>query len=155
MNARGVGAYRQTDVVTADPKRLVIMCYEGAIDNLKTAKKRFLAGEFEAKARAVQKAQDIIDELTHSLDFEQGGEIAKNLDSLYNFMTRRILYAEAHKDMGAIDEVTGMLEELKGAWEEIFYGSQKNVVADAPTADVPEHSSRQRVPLGYGPAVRL
>ena len=155
MNARGVGAYRQTDVVTADPKRLVIMCYGGAIDNLKAAKKRFLAGEFEAKARSVQKAQDIIDELTHTLDFEQGGEIAKNLDSLYNYMSRRIIYAEANKDMGAIDEVTGMLKELKEAWEEIFYGSEKVAVAAAPTADAPDDSVRESVSLGYGPGARL
>ena len=91
MYANGFDAYRQTNVLTADPKKLVIMCYEGAITNLRVARERYLSGEYEAKAKAVQKAQDIISELMHALDFEEGGQIARNLEALYNYMTRRIL----------------------------------------------------------------
>ncbi len=58
MYENGVGSYRQTDVLTADPKRLVIMCYERTIDSLKFAKEKFLAGEHEAKAKAVDKKAD-------------------------------------------------------------------------------------------------
>ncbi len=51
MYGNGVNAYNATGVMTADPKRLVIMCYEGAIDSLKLAKKRFIAKDFERKAK--------------------------------------------------------------------------------------------------------
>jgi len=127
MYRNGARAYRQTNVLTADPKKLVVMCYEGAITNLKVAKERFLSGEHEAKGKAMRKAHDIISELMCALDFEKGGQIAKNLDALYNYMQRRLLVADIKKDMEAIDEVAGMLEELKGAWEEIFYGKKEGM----------------------------
>ena len=101
------------------------MCYEGAISNLKVSKESYLHGEYEAKAKAMQKAQNIITELMQALDFEKGGQIAKNLDSLYNYMIRRITEGDVKRDIKAIEEVVGMLEELKGAWEEIFYGSKE------------------------------
>ena len=125
MYRNGVMNYKQTEVITADPKRLVIICYQGAIDNLKIAVKRHAEGEFEAKAKVVCKAESFLDELMHSLDFERGGEIAKNLDGLYNYMIRRILYAEASRTIEPIEEVIGMLEDLKDGWEQIFFGTRK------------------------------
>lgn len=115
----GVQAYRQTGVMTADPKRLILMCYEGAIDCLRAAKDKLIAKDFEGKGYDLNKARDIIGELTNSLDFEKGDEIARNLDSIYNYMLRRILHADMEKDARAVDEVVGLLSELKTAWEEI------------------------------------
>jgi len=114
----GIRSYRKTNVVTADPGKLVIMCYEGAIDNLLIAKQKDAAKEYEAKAEALTKTQDIIDELLCSLDFEKGGLIARNLQTLYTYMTKRITHASANRDMDAIDEVVGMLRELLSAWKE-------------------------------------
>lgn len=142
MYGNGVMAYRETNVLTADPKKLVIMCYEGAISNLKIARKRYLSGEYEAKAKAVQKTQDIISELMQALDFEKGGEVAKNLDTLYNYMQRRLLDAEVEKEIKAVDEVASMLEELKEAWKEAFYGDKENVKTGSYVA---EESSGQVV----------
>jgi flagellar protein FliS len=96
------------------------MCYEGAIDNLIIAKQKYAEKKYEEKSRHIIKAKDIIDELMCSLDFEKGGLIAGNLESLYNYMNRRILLADVNEDMGAIDEVVGMLRELLSAWEEVF-----------------------------------
>lgn len=119
MYCNGVQSYRKTNVITSDPMRLVIMCYEGAIDSLKLAKQKIDKKDFEAKAKAILKAQDIIDELLCSLDFEKGGVIANNLSSLYNYMKRRIIHGEINKDTGAIDEVIGMLGELLSAWQAV------------------------------------
>jgi flagellar protein FliS len=121
MYPRGNGAraYKQTSVTTADPKRLVLMCYEEAISNLKTAKQKYVAGEYEAKATAFKKVFDILDALMQGLDFTRGGEIAGNLDALYSYMYRRLLAADLHKDTAAMDEVIHLLCELKSAWEEI------------------------------------
>jgi len=115
----GIQSYQRTNVVTADPGKLVIMCYEGAIDNLIIAKQKNAEKQYEEKSRHINKTKDIIDELMCSLDFEKGGLIASNLESLYNYMTRRILHADARRSMDAIDEVVEMLRELLSAWEEV------------------------------------
>lgn len=124
MNGNGIDAYRQTNVTTADPGRLVLMCYDGAISSLKTARKKYISGEHEAKAGALQKAQSIISELMLALNFEKGGEVAGNLNSLYNYMLRRITEGDVKGDMKAFDEVILMLGELESAWKEIFHASE-------------------------------
>ena len=130
----GVGfqAYQRTDVVTADPKKLVIMCYEGAIFSLKLAKAKFYAHDYEAKSKAIQNALDIINELRAALDFEKGGEIAKNLDSLYAFWTLHILKSDRHKDVRGLDKVTAMLEDIKSALEEAYFGQREGETLPLP-----------------------
>jgi flagellar protein FliS len=125
MNGNGINAYRQSNVITADPKKLVILCYETIIINLKMARESYVSKDYETKAQCIQKAQDIICELTNALDFEKGGEVARNLYALYGFFTRHILEADLKKDIDAFAEDIKMLEELKSAWQEIFYGSSK------------------------------
>ena len=127
MYSNGIQDYRRTNVITADPKRLILMCYEGAIETCKIGKQKIIEKDYEAKGRALTKAQDIINELMCSLDLEKGGTIAKNLNSLYNYMLRRIIHADVEKDIKAIDEVVGMLIELKSAWEEIFSKQDKKI----------------------------
>jgi flagellar protein FliS len=126
MRRNGIDAYRQTNVTTADPKRLILMCYEGAISNLKIAREKYAFNEYEAKAKAVQKAQDIITLLMQSLDFEKGGNIAVSLEALYNYMSRRLLEGDVKEDTKIIDEVIYILEELEAAWEEIFRTSENS-----------------------------
>ena len=121
MQRNGTQSYRKTNVMTADPKRLILMCYDGAIDTLKIGKQKMAERNYEGKSKEFIKAQDIINELLCALDFEKGGSIAKSLDSLYNYMLRRIIEADLKKNVKAVDEVIGMLNELKSAWEEIFY----------------------------------
>jgi len=136
MYPNGIRSYRKTNVVTADPGRLVIMCYEGAIDQLKIAMREQTEEQFERKTAAIVKSQDIINELLCSLDFEKGGAIAGNLESLYNYMIRRILQADVRRDTDGIEEVIGMLEELKAAWESAFEKRGKQVRSQ-PNADRP------------------
>lgn len=119
MYCNGVQSYRKTNITTSDPVRLIIMCYEGVIDNLKLAKEKIKEKDYEKKAKAIIKAQDIINELMCSLNFEKGEEIAGNLESLYNYMLRRILQADFNNDIRAIDEVIEIFTELLSAWQEI------------------------------------
>jgi len=121
MKSKGILSYRKANVITADPKRLVIMCYEGAVDNLKLGKQKIMEKDYEAKSRAFIKTQDIIEELICALDYENGGNIAKNLKALYNYILRRMVQADLKNDTEAIDESIGILNELKSAWEEISY----------------------------------
>lgn len=127
MYRNGTQFYQRTNVMTADPKRLVLMCYDGAIDSLKIGKQRLAEKDYEGKTKALIRAQDIINELLCALDYEKGGSIAKSLDSLYNYMLRRIVHADLTREVKPIDEVIGMLGELKSAWQQIFYGTEKEV----------------------------
>ena len=124
MHGNGIDVYRQTNVMTADPKRLVLMCYEGAISNLKIAREKYASNEHEAKGKAVQDAQDIITLLMQSLDFEKGDKIAVSLEALYNYMLRRLVDGDIKKDAKTIDEVIYLLEELESAWKEISRTSE-------------------------------
>lgn len=124
MYENKIGAYRKTNVVTADPKKLVVMCYDAAITNLKIARAKYLEKEYEAKANALEKAVNIISELMAALDFEKGGEIAPNLDALYRYMLRRLSEGDIKRDIAAFDEVILMLEDLGAAWKEIICGGR-------------------------------
>lgn len=127
MHGNGIGAYQQTSILTADPLKLVIMCYEGAISHLRAARDAYAEKDYEAKAFSLQKVIDIIHELSSALDFEKGGPVAANLSALYAYMTRRILEGDLKREPAAFDEVAGMLEELNAAWKEIFYGPKKEM----------------------------
>ena len=145
MYCNGIQSYRKTNVVTSDPGRLVIMCYEGAIDSLKLAKQKMKEKDYEKKGKAITKAQDIIDELLCSLDFEKGGAIANNLSGLYNYMLRRIIHGDVNRDVGAIDEVIGLLDELLSAWREVASKPESQV---QPSRDSLYHEKRA-VGSGY------
>jgi len=122
MVVGGYQMYRQTDVITADPKRLVIMCYEEAIRNLNLAALTYSSGKYEAKGKSVQKALDIISELREALDFDRGGTIANSLDTLYSFMTSYIIKSDQARNVKGLQQVSSMLEQLKSAWEKVFLG---------------------------------
>jgi flagellar protein FliS len=121
------------------------MCYEGAIDSLKIGKQKIIEKDYEGKGKAIVKTKDIINELLCSLNFEKGGSIAKSLDSLYNYMLRRIIHADLDKDISAIDEVIGMLNELKSAWEEAFYKQGKEIKPETVVFD----EERRQQATGY------
>ena len=137
MYDQAAGAYQQVGIATAEPGRLVIMCYTGAIDNLRNSIDHYSQGELERKAETLSKAIDFIGELNRSLDFEKGGEIAVKLHALYNYMLRRIMEGDLRKNTAAFTEVINMLQELRSAWEEILSRSQR------PTAAMPISGNSQ------------
>jgi len=122
MVVAGYQTYRQTDVITADPKKLVIMCYEEAIRNLNSAAQTYTSGNYEDKGKSVQKALDIISELREALDFDRGGTIAGSLETLYSFMTGHIIKSDQARNVKGLQQVASMLEQLKSAWEKVFFG---------------------------------
>ena len=125
MTGGGYHAYRQTGVMTADPKKLVVMCYEEAIRSLNSAASSYSSKDYMAKGKAVQKAMDIISELREALDFEKGGTIATSLNTLYVFMASHIIKSDLAKNMKGLQQVASMLDQLKSAWEKVFFGYQE------------------------------
>jgi flagellar secretion chaperone FliS len=119
MYQKAAATYKQTNLLTANPVKLVIMCYEGAIGSLKEARDFYIAKKYEPKAKALQKALDIIHEMNISLDLDRGGDIAKNLRTLYLYMIQILIEADVKKDVSKFDDVIRMLEELEDGWKEI------------------------------------
>jgi flagellar protein FliS len=135
---RGVNAYAnvglETGIASASPHALIVMLYDGALVALLSAKTNIAAGNIAAKGSAISKAISIIDNgLRASLDKNAGGEIAANLDALYDYMSRRLLHANLKNDVTIIDEVHRLLSDLRGAWVEIGEKVQQAPVP-APTA---------------------
>jgi len=108
--------YKRSGIETAGKLDLIIMCYERAILLLEQVKDHIKEKEVERKAHKVKKVLDIISELQGCLDMEKGGQIAKNLDSLYSYMTKRLLIGDIKKDLTSYDESIKILSELKEAW---------------------------------------
>jgi flagellar protein FliS len=114
-------SYKETQIKTATPGKLILMMYDGAIKNLNQALQDMdnEHRRYDSISNSLIKAQDIIAELMISLDFERGGEIAKNLFGLYVFMNRRLLDGNIKKDKAPLEEVKTLLMELRGAWAEV------------------------------------
>ena len=115
--------YSKMNVMTADPLRLIVMMYEGAIRSLEDYKKCFQERDYEAKCKALNRAQEIISELKASLNMETG-EIARLLSNLYAYMTKRLLSGDLERHVKAAEEVIKMLSELKEGWEGIEIRTQ-------------------------------
>lgn len=118
----GYVTYREIGVKTASQGKLVVMLYEGAISNLDKAIALVKEGgkiapaDIESYGNYLQKAMDIIAELEASLNMDEGGDIAKNLMSLYVFFNKRILAATMSHGAKELSDVRGMLSELKDSW---------------------------------------
>lgn len=109
----------QNNVTDASPHRLVQMLMEGALERISTAKGHMQRNRFAEKSRFISSAISIIDGLRSSLDFEKGGEIAANLEALYDYMNRRLLEANVSNNTDFLDEVHSLLSEIKSGWDAI------------------------------------
>lgn len=112
-----LNAYRQTAVTTASKEQVLIMLYEAAIKHLKRASECCQKNDLSGKGTAVGKAHDIINELSNSLDFQIGGDVAKNLERLYTFMVEQIVQGNMNNDPEKFDQARKMLETLLDGWK--------------------------------------
>lgn len=119
FNTTGYDAYKKTQIQTADQGSLILICYDGAVNFLRKAKKAHEDRNDEARRTFLNKAQKVIWELTNSLNFD-AGQIAYNLESIYNYMIRRIIDADYHNTTEPIDEVIQYLLDLRESWEKII-----------------------------------
>ncbi|MDB5757042.1 MAG: fliS [Burkholderia sp.] len=148
---KGANAYAnvglETGVAAASPHKLIVMLFDGALTSLTIALTEMHAKNIAAKGRAISRAIRIIEDgLRASLDKSAGGEIAGSLDSLYEFIAKRLVQANLENRPEYIEEAQRLLGELRGAWLAID----------------PEAAARQAkaaaavaVPGGQGAAQRL
>lgn len=124
MNRNAVNAYEQISVngtvAAASPHKLITMLFEGALLSIAAAREHIRRNEIAAKGTAISKAISIIDGgLRASLDMKAGGDLAEKLESLYEYMSYRLLMANLHNDIEPLEEVGKLLSEIKDAWIEI------------------------------------
>jgi flagellar protein FliS len=108
-----------TGVTDADPHQLVQMLLDGALKKISIVKGLMERGEIAKKGEVIGQAISIVGGLRSSLDLSAGGELAANLDDLYEFIERRLLEANLKNDVSMLHETSKLLYEIKSAWESI------------------------------------
>jgi len=119
MQGKSADQYKQMQIKTASPGKLLLMLYQGAVKFMKLAKKNIKEGKIEESHKNIIKAQNIILELQNTLDKEKGGEIAVQLESLYDFIYRELIQANLNKNTKHLNNVIPLVEELFVTYKEI------------------------------------
>ena len=125
MNAqrlRAISDYNKvasTKTDTKDPHELIKLLFEGLTDRIALARSALAKNDREGRAEAVTKAQKILFGLRDSLDHEKGGELASNLDSLYEYSNRRLIKAHVREDDSIFEEVMDLMVMIRDAWKQI------------------------------------
>ena len=116
-----LNAYKETTIKTASPAKLIIMLYDEALRQIDTALELLTEGDkrLDKVNNAIIRAQDMLTELTVSLDFEKGGEIANNLNHLYFYFNQQLMEANIRKSSEYLQPVRTMLAALRDAWQQI------------------------------------
>jgi flagellar protein FliS len=147
----GANAYAkvsvETGVTSASPHQLIVMLFDGALMAVSNAASQMKAGNIAGKGQSISKAISIIENgLRASLDKKAGGSIAGNLDALYEYMCNRLLQANLKNQPEMLDEIQGLLKDLKQSWESIGdTPASANAAAPAETA-IPVSAAPQPSP---------
>lgn len=108
-----------SQALVADKVELVQMLFDGLVDSLSVAKGHIEYKTMDKKAQALNRASRILLGLQSALDFSQGGDLASNLNELYDYALRRILHINLHNDVQALSEIQGLMVELQQAWRAV------------------------------------
>lgn len=110
----------ESSVMSASQAQLINLLFDGALSALVRARLFMQDGNIEGKGNALSKAINIIDNgLKQGLDEESDDELTGNLLGLYAYMVRRLLQANLHNDVAAVEEVEGLLRNIADAWKEV------------------------------------
>ncbi len=128
----GARAYQTQSILTASPGQLVLLMYDGCLRFMAQARAGFALPEdnprrIETIHTALLRAQAILSELRANLDMEAGGDIAANLDRLYDYHLRRLFECNLRKDEAPLIEVEGLVRTLRDAWAEMLRSNENRV----------------------------
>ena len=113
---RGLASYRQTEVQSRTPLELVTMLYDGALRFMAVARDAIVRKDIPARRDALNRTMAIVSELQSALNLQAGGEVAVDLDRLYEYASVRLLDAAMRNDVGPVDEVRRIFEILRDGW---------------------------------------
>lgn len=133
LSRSALAAYRRVDaygsVESADAHRLVALLYEGLAEALTAASGAIERGDGAGKAHAVRRAAGILDALRSSLDAERGGDVAANLERLYDYMGRELTLANLRDQAGRLRAVAELNETLREGWSAIPPEARRGTLA--------------------------
>jgi flagellar secretion chaperone FliS len=115
----GHNAYLESRILSASPLELVHLLYQGCVEAVREARYHLAGGRIAERSQAINRACEILMELTSALDQERGGEIAQHLAQLYDYMQGRLLQANIEQSDMLLAEVLALLATLGEAWEQI------------------------------------
>ena len=145
MTYGNLKAYRQTTAQSAeyaDPYTLVGMLMDNFCQRMVRAAGHIEQKDYMAKGREVDKALGILHALQGTLDHDRGGDVAANLEALYDYMQRQVLLASARKDTELFEHVAQLMREIKAGWDGV--GPQPQARDQAPPASTDEQETPAR-----------
>ena len=120
-NQKAIASYGDVKVTTgvssANGVQLIQMLFDGLLESLAATKGHIQNGAIVEKGKSIARASRIVIGLQGALDFERGGDLANNLNELYGYVTRRLLHVNARNDLDALEEIFGLMNEIRSAWE--------------------------------------
>ncbi|PNR96049.1 flagellar export chaperone FliS [Petrotoga olearia] len=119
-NNQNANYYFENSIKTASPAKLVELLYQNSIERINKAIKSIENKNLSEANKQIIRVEDIVTELNVSLNLEKGGEVAKNLRALYNYMYQRLLESNTKKDIEILKEVRSLLQELLDTWKELL-----------------------------------
>ncbi len=123
VNLNALKQYQSVDlratIETASPHKLISMLLDGALGSLAKAKGSIEREDIQERTRHLNKASEIVVGLKGSLDLEQGGEVAANLNALYDYMISGIMTANRNSDVEKVQELMNLMLEIKQGWSEM------------------------------------
>ncbi len=122
-SAAALAAYQSVStrgsVESEDPHHLIELLLDAALARIAKAKGAIQRSRVAERGETLSEAITIIATLRDSLDMSKGGNLAENLDELYDYMQRKLAFASAHSKIETLDEVMSLLNELRSAWKQI------------------------------------
>ena len=116
--------YHQNEIATSSQGKLIVMMYEGAVKFVNLAIEGIDKKDLSKKGMNINKAHDIINELSLALNLKKGGEVAQKLESLYQFILHQLPLANIKSDRKALESILNVLIPLLEAWTELFAKSK-------------------------------
>lgn len=129
----GLGAYKKTSVETASKEQILLMLYQAAIKNCKKGIEAIEQNNISKKGEYIGKMQDIVVELSNSLDFEVGGDVAKELSSLYDYILYASTQANIKLEKHQLEGCLKVLNTLYDGWTEAIKSLKSQPAAPAPS----------------------
>ena len=124
-----------SQAMVADKVELIQMLFDGLLDSLVTARGHIQRNAIEDKNKCLVRAGRIVIGLQGALDLDKGGDLARNLHELYSYVTRRLVYVNAHNDLAVLEEVQTLMGEIRQAWRDVPNLLPKSVpVSGVPTS---------------------
>jgi len=134
MPSKAHNAYLESRILSAEPVELICLLYQGAISEVREARRHLQEKNIRARSNSITKVHDILSELTTVLDHKQGGQIAQNLAQLYDYMMRRITEANFKQIDEPLVETLGLLTTLKEGWDGVQQQQQARPAAPSGNA---------------------